>query len=147
VHRLLQGIEVERCACLQDIAQVLGGNAHGVEFFATFWVLDIGGVSLEGFEPGSHGFPNLAIHVGSWDVGTRRLTDVHQVHERLLHLLSQLSRGKALDCLPYWLVQCVTPLLQTQEEALDARLLFSTRLLLQDVFHTGDLDVYIADFS
>jgi hypothetical protein len=46
------------------------------------------------------------------------------VHERLLHLLSQLTRAEPLDCLPYWLVQCVTPLLQTQEEALDARPLF-----------------------
>jgi hypothetical protein len=36
---------------------------------------------------------------------------VHQVHERLLHLLSQLTRGEPLDSLPYWLVQCVTPLL------------------------------------
>jgi hypothetical protein len=41
----------------------------------------------------------------------------------------------------------VTPLLQTQAEALEARPLLSTRLLLQDVFHTGDLDVYIAGFA
>lgn len=40
-RRFLQGIEVERRACLQDVAQVLGGNAHGVEFVATLWVLDI----------------------------------------------------------------------------------------------------------
>jgi len=69
------------------------------------------------------------------------------VHERLLHLLSQLPRAEALDCLLYWCVQCVTPLLQTQEEALEARSLLSTRLLLQDVFYTGDLDVYIAGFA
>src|SRR5262245_22905613 len=76
-HRLLHGIEVERRTCLQDIAQVLGGNAHGMEFVATLWVLDIGGVDLEGFEPSSNGFPNLAIHIWSWDVSPRRLTDVH----------------------------------------------------------------------
>ena len=63
--------------------------------------LDIGGVYLEGFEPGSNGFPNLAIHVWSWDLSTRRLTDVHQVHERLLRLLSQLTCSESLDCLPY----------------------------------------------
>jgi hypothetical protein len=74
-------------------------------------VLDIGGVPLEGFEPSAHGFAELAIHVWSWDVSTRRLADVHQVHERLFHLLSQLTRGEPLDSLPYWLVQCVTPLL------------------------------------
>jgi hypothetical protein len=43
------------------------------------------------------------------------------VHERLLHFLSQLTRDEALDCLPYWLAQGVTALLQTQAEALDAR--------------------------
>jgi hypothetical protein len=43
------------------------------------------------------------------------------MHKRLLHLLSQLARGKPLDSLPYWLVQYVTPLLQTQAEALQAR--------------------------
>jgi hypothetical protein len=69
------------------------------------------------------------------------------VHERLLHLLNQLTRGESLDCLPYWLAQGVTPLLQTQAEALEARPLLSTRLLRQDVFHTGDLDVYIAGFA
>jgi hypothetical protein len=62
------------------------------------------------------------------------------VHERLLHLLSQLACGEALDGLPYWLVQCLTALLQTQEEALEARPLLATRRL-QDVLHTGDLDV------
>jgi hypothetical protein len=67
--------------------------------------------------------------------------------ERLLHLLSQLTRSEPLDCPPYWLVQCVTPLLQTQEEALDTRPLLKARLLLPDMLHTGDLDVYIADFS
>jgi hypothetical protein len=69
------------------------------------------------------------------------------VHERLLHLLSQLTGGEALDCLSYWLVQGVTPLLQTQEEALEARPLLQARRLLQDVFHTADLDVYITDFA
>jgi predicted glycosyl hydrolase (DUF1957 family) len=71
---------------------------------------------------------------------------VHQVHERLLHLFSQLTRGAPLESLSYWLVQCVTPLLQTQAEALEARPFFSTRLL-QNVFDTGDLDVYIAYFT
>jgi hypothetical protein len=126
---------------------VLGGNAHGVEFGVTFWVLDIGGVSLEGLEPGSHGFPDLTIDVWPWNVSARRLTDVHQVHERLLHLLSQLTRGEALDGLPYWLAQGTPPLLQTQQEALQARPLLSTRLLLQDVFDAGDLDIYIAGFA
>jgi hypothetical protein len=69
------------------------------------------------------------------------------MHERLLHLLSQLACGEALDCLPYWLVQGVTPLLQTQEETLDAWPLLQARLMLQDVFHTADLDVYITDFA
>jgi hypothetical protein len=69
------------------------------------------------------------------------------VHERLLHLLRQLAGGEALDCLPYRLVQSVTPLLQTQEEALEARPFLQARLLLQDVFHTADLDVYITDFA
>jgi len=110
-------------------------------------VLDIGGVSLEGFEPGSNGFPDLTIHVRSWGVSTRGLTDVHELYERLLHLLSQLTRGESLDCLPYWLVQCVTPLLQTEKKALEARPLLRTCLLLQDVFHTGDLDVEIAHVS
>jgi hypothetical protein len=38
---LLHGIEVEQQACLQDVAQGLGGNAHGMEFVATLWVLDV----------------------------------------------------------------------------------------------------------
>jgi hypothetical protein len=146
-HRFFQSIEVERRACLQDVAQVLGGNAHSVEFFATLWVLDIGVVYLEGFEPGSHDFPDLPIHVWSWDVSTRRMTDVHQLHERLLHLLSQLARSEPLDRLLYWLLQCLMPLLQTEEEALDTRPLLLTRLMLQEVFRTGDLDVRIAYFS
>jgi hypothetical protein len=74
------------------------------------------------------------------------LTDVHQVHERPLHLFSQLTRGAALHSPPYWLVQCVTPLLQTQAEALEAGPLLST-CLLQNVCDTGDLDVYVAYFT
>jgi hypothetical protein len=69
------------------------------------------------------------------------------VHEHLLHFLSHLARGEPLDCPPYWLAQGVTPLLQTQEEALHARPVLWTCLLLQDVFHTGDLDVEVAHFS
>src|SRR5262249_6127529 len=120
-RRLLHGIEIKRHACLQDIAQVLGGNAHGVKFVATLLRRDRARAALEGFEPGAHGFPDPTIHVWPWDVSPRRLTDVHQVHERLLPLLNQLTRGEPLDCLPYWLVQGVTPLLQAQVEAFEAR--------------------------
>jgi hypothetical protein len=66
------------------------------------------------------------------------------VHERLLHLLSQVTRGEAFERRLYRLAQGVTPLLQTQEEALDTRPLFQTRLMLQEVFDTGDLDIGIA---
>jgi hypothetical protein len=69
------------------------------------------------------------------------------VHEPLLHLLSQLARGEALDGLPYWRVQGMTPLLQTQAEALEAGPLLWTGRLLQDVFHTGNLDIEVADLA
>jgi hypothetical protein len=58
-----------------------------------------------------------------------------------------LTRGESLDGLPYWLVQGVAPLLQTQEEAFEARPLLWARLLLQDVLRTGNLDVEIAHCS
>jgi hypothetical protein len=55
-----------------------------------------------------------------------------------------MSRGEAFEHLIHRLAQGVTPLLQTQEEALDTSPLFQTRLMLQDVFDTGALDIGIA---
>jgi hypothetical protein len=58
-----------------------------------------------------------------------------------------MTCSEAFERCLHGIAQGVTPLLQTQQEALDTRPLCRTRLLLQEVFDPGDLDIGIADPS
>jgi len=64
-----------------------------------------------------------------------------QVGKRLLHLLGQPAGNEALRRLHHGPLQRVPPLLQTQQEALHPMAFLCIRLMVQEVVHTGNLDV------
>src|SRR5262245_58931498 len=91
-------------------------------------------------------FPGLAIDVVSWRINARGLVGLGQGGECLLHLLGEMTGNEPCQRLQHGLLQPLSLLLQTEEEALYPRALLVTRLPVQEPLHTGALHVYIACF-